>query len=153
MSGVQGSIILDGDLSNVGTVQKIEEIGRISAFPEFRQPYNEMVMLEIPGFKGSFNIEYVTPDKEMEILAVTVSSTGYGEGDKFDLKCNETIWFKNWYLNEVKEGLYLGTSTFACRVPPLTRFNVDFVNASGTRKTVWVGFRMLTASPEQLEQK
>lgn len=150
MSGVQGSIILDGDISNVNRVRKIDEIGRISAFPEFRQPYNEMVSYEVPGAKGQFDVEYTSPNKEMEVLAITVTASGYGEGDKFDLYCNNVIWFKNWYLTEVKEGLFLGTSTFACRVPPNSKFKVEFMNVSGNRKTVWVGFRMLTASAEQL---
>lgn len=132
-----------GVVDVVKRIPRIDEIGRISAFPEFKQPYNEMIMQEIPAIAGTYNMTFNMPDVEVEILAITLTCSGYGKGDFFNMWCNGTQWFKNWYTNEVKEGLFLGTSTFAYKAPANSTMTIEFNNMSGTSKTVWVGFRML----------
>lgn len=141
--GFQANYNVGGEIDRVKNIKYIEEIGRLSAFPEFKQPYNEMIMKEIPAGLGRYRINFTLPDQEVEILGITVTCSGYGKGDHFNLWCNGRQWFKNWYTNEVKEGLFLGTSTFAYRAPANSQIEIEFVNQSETSKTIWVGFRML----------
>lgn len=144
--GFQTNYNVGGTVDLVKRIMKIDEIGRISAFPEFTQPYNEMIMREIPAMDDSFDFVFHMPPEEVEILAITVTCSGYGKGDYFNMWCNGKQWFKNWYTNEVKEGLFLGTSTFAYRAPANSKIDIEFVNKSGTSKTLWIGFRMLVKS-------
>lgn len=137
-----------GVVDIVKRIPRIDEIGRISAFPEFKQPYNEMIMQEIPAIAGAYEMTFNMPNVEVEILCVTLTCSGYGKGDYFNMWCNGVQWFKNWYTNEVKEGLFLGTSTFAYRAPANTVMTIEFNNVSATSKTVWVGFRMLVQGNE-----
>ena len=44
---------------------------------------------------------------------------------------------------EVKEGLYIGTSTYVYVLPPSSKLKLKFVNISGTAKKVWLGVRLL----------
>lgn len=132
-----------GVVDKVKNITRVDEIGRISAFPEFKQPYNEMIQQEIPAMKGSYIMNFNMPDVDCEILCITLTCSGYGKGDYFNMWCNGVQWFKNWYTNEVKEGLFLGTSTFAYKAPANSKMKIEFNNDSGTSKTVWVGFRML----------
>lgn len=131
------------EVKKIPLVERIGEIGRIAAFPEFRQPYNEMIQEKIPSVKEKFTFRFNLPPEETEILAITVTCTGYGEGDYFNMFCNGRQWYKTWYLNEIKEGLFLGTSTFAYKAPANSEIELEFYNDSGTSKTLWVGFRML----------
>lgn len=125
-----------------GSVDEVKRIGGIKNFPDFTQPYNEMIYVDIPALKDTFQIDYETPDEDTELICVTVTATGYHQDDKFDMFCNGNQWFKNWYLSEVKEGLYMGSSTYVCDLPPKTKFKLLFHN-SGTAKRLFVGFRML----------
>jgi hypothetical protein len=149
------SLIVDGDLSSVNEVnrvkeiEKIGEIGRLSAFPEYRQPYNTMIKKDLPAATGSFELVYETNDQPCEILAVTVTCSGYGKDDYFDMYINDRKIFDHWYTSEVKEGLFLGTSTFAYKIPENSKIKVDFFN-NGTSKTVWVGLRMLVPDDKNI---
>ncbi|MGH0051823.1 MAG: hypothetical protein ACQ5SW_00340, partial [Sphaerochaetaceae bacterium] len=84
-----------------GTIDEVKKIGTITNFPDFTQPYNEMVTRDIPAGTDSYQIDYESPDEEMELMAITVTATGYDSKDKYDLYCNDEQWFKNWYLSEV----------------------------------------------------
>lgn len=148
-----GTIDLVKQVNNIGnleggtlnTVKEVERIGSIDGFAQFSQPYNEMVQLAVPAIAGMYAVEYVTPlDRPVEILGLTVTATGYGESDKYDLYCDDQLWFKNWYLQEVKEGLFLGSSTYVYRAAPGTHLKLEFFNDSGTSKILWFGIRMLT---------
>lgn len=125
-----------------GSIDEVKRIGKITNFPEFSQPFNEMVKIDIPGGKDSYQLDYESPDEEMELLAITVTSTGYDHNDKYDLYCEDELWFKNWYLSEVKEGLFIGTSTYVYKLPPKSKFKLIFHN-NGTTKKLFIGFRML----------
>lgn len=127
----------------VDKVKRIDEIGKIVNFPQKTQPYNEMVKLDIPAMEGPQEIIYETPDSDTEILALTVTCSGYGEKDKYDLFVNDKQWFKDWYCSEVREGLFIGSSTFVYSTPPRTTVRLVFHNDSGTAKTLWFGIRML----------
>lgn len=131
-----------------GVVDEVKKIGRIVGFPEFTQPFNEMIKVDIPGVNDVFEITYTTPNEEVEILALTVTCSGYGETDKYDMFVNESQWFKNWYISEIKEGLFLGTSTFVYRTPANTTIKLLFHNNSSTSKTLWLGIRMLISEDQ-----
>lgn len=135
--------IKGGTLNKVETVNRVEEVGKITGFPTKTQPFNEMVKMDIPAIAGTYEVEYETPDKPVEILALTVTCSGYGEKDKYDLHCNGDQWFKDWYCSEVREGLFLGSSTFVYSTPSKTKLKLVFHNDSGTAKTAWFGIRML----------
>ena len=126
-----------------GVVGEVKKIGSIKGFPENTQPFNEMVITRIPAASGDVEIEYVTPPDDVEILAITVTCSGYGETDTYDMFVGDRQWFKNWALSEVKEGLFLGSSTFVYKTESETPIRLVFHNNSGTSKTVWFGIRML----------
>lgn len=132
-------------LDEVTTVKRVDEIGYITGFPELTQPYNTMVKINIPAIVGEYVAEYETPDEPTETLALTVTCSGYGEEDKYDLLVNDQVWFDNWYLSEVREGLFLGSATFVYKTPPKSKMKLIFKNESGTSKTLWFGIRMLRA--------
>ncbi|OQX93138.1 MAG: hypothetical protein B6I17_04115 [Tenericutes bacterium 4572_104] len=140
MSGFNVNYNAGGTVDEVNNIKKIE---KIQGFASFTQPYNKMIKISIPGIIGMQEIEYQTPDFPVEMLAITVSATGYGEEDFYNMYVNEELWFDTWYLQEVKEGLFLGTSTYVKVLEPNTPIKIDFFNQSGTAKTLYIGFRTL----------
>ena len=131
------------EIKKVEEVKMVQEVGHIKGFPTLYKPFNQMITKSIPALKDEYIIEYITPDFPVEIMAITVTCTGYGEQDNYDLYCDNDLWFKDWYCSEVKEGLFLGTSNIVYYSPPNTKFKIIFKNASATSKTVFFGFRML----------
>lgn len=134
------------EVKKIDNITKVEEIGKIVNFPQFTQPFNEMERMRVPAMQGAYTLEYTLPDEPVEILALTVTCSGYGEEDYYNLFCNQDQWFKDWYFSEVKEGLFLGTSTFVYRAAPNTKFKLELHNVSGTGKTLWFGIRTLRKS-------
>ena len=126
-----------------GELDKVKTIENIKNFAKLSQPYNKMVANTIPAVKGVYEIEYISPDKNAELLAIVVTCSGYGEEDFYNLYVNDELWFDTWYPTEVKEGLYIGTSTYVFELDPKTKFRLAFNNVSGTSKKVWLGIRML----------
>lgn len=140
------------DVKNVDTVQDVkmvDEVGHIKGFATHTQPFNTMKMYKIPallkdpltGLDYEFNI--TLPDIDVEIMAMSLTCSGYGEGDHYDMYVNGVQWFDNWYCSEVKEGLFLGTSTYVYAAPPSSNIKLVFKNDSGTSKDIWFGIRML----------
>jgi hypothetical protein len=111
---------------------------------------------EIPAIADSYEVLVQMPDMPVELLGFSISATGYGEMDNYDLWINDKQLFHHWYLQEVKEGLFIGSSTFVYRMLPGTVIRVLFNNESGRRKKLYVGVRALIPSAEQqaeLEQQ
>lgn len=139
------------NLDEVQVVNEVKMIGKIQGFAAMTQPYNVMEMLSIPAGVEVVEKEILLPDQEVEVLAITVTCSGYGEDDKYNLWFNDQLWFKDWYCSEVKDGLFLGTSTYVYSAPAKSKIRIAFKNASMTSKRVWVGVRMLVAtSPKDI---
>ena len=102
-----------------------------------------MVAMAVQAMAQKYLLEYESPDKDAELLALVVTCSGYGEEDYYNLYVNDELWFETWYPTEVKEGLYIGTSTYVYKLEPKTKFKLEFNNVSGTSKNVWLGVRML----------
>lgn len=134
------------NVSNIENVNTIEEINKIRGFASKTQPYNLMTYIDIPAMKGEYEEIMFLPSQEVEILAISLTCSGYGEDDHYDLYFNDRIWFDNWYCAEVKEGLFLGSSTYVYAAPPNSKIKIVFKNDSGTSKKVWIGVRMLIDS-------
>lgn len=126
-----------------GEVDKVKYVERIKNFAQLSQPYNKMIAATIPALKGKYLLEYESPDKDAELLALVVTCSGYGEEDFYNLYVNDELWFDTWYPTEVKEGLFIGTSTYVYQIENKTKFRLEFENVSGTSKKVWLGVRML----------
>ena len=124
-------------------VKRVNYVDRIRNFAYLSQPYNKMVMMNVPAIEGVYDLEWVSPYEDMELLAITVTCTGYGENDYYNLWVNDELWFDTWFPTEVKEGLYVGTSTYVYVLPPESKIHMKFVNISGTAKKVWMGVRLL----------
>ena len=143
------NIDLVDEVTKVGTVQSVndvklvDEVGKIRGFASKTQPYNTMQMYEIPALKGDHDFTFTLPAVDIELLAITLTCSGYGEDDHYDLFVNGVQWFKDWYCSEVKEGLFLGTSTYIYAAPSNSEIKLIFKNDSGTAKKVWLGVRML----------
>lgn len=144
-----------GDVDNVQNVQDVQnvslvaEVGKVNGFATLTQPYSTMEQFEVPALykdpstNKDFEFEIFLPDENVEILSISVTCSGYGENDHYDLFFNDKQWFKDWYCSEVKEGLFLGTSTYVYAAPPNSKIKLIFKNDSGTSKKVWLGVRML----------
>ena len=137
-----------------GELDKVKYIEEIKNFAQLSQPYNKMVAMSIPAISGMYELEYESPDRDVELIALVVTCSGYGEEDYYNLYVNNELWFETWYPTEVKEGLYIGTSTYVYKLEPKTKFKLEFNNVSGTSKKVWLGIRMLVEkgykkSPEE----
>ena len=124
-------------------VRKVDYVQEIKNFAQLAQPYNKMTMINVPAIAGTYDLDYESPDEEMELLSIVVTCTGYGENDYYNLWVNDELWFDTWFPTEVKEGLYIGTATYVYKLPPKSKFKMRFVNISGTSKKVWLGVRLL----------
>ncbi|AGF59575.1 hypothetical protein B0P06_006043 [Clostridium saccharoperbutylacetonicum] len=131
------------NLQDVENVKYLNEIGKIRGFATKTQPYNFMEEFEIPALKDNYTFTMNLPSVDCEILAITLTCSGYGEDDHYDLFFNDVQWFKDWYCSEVKEGLFLGTSTYVYAAPANSAIKLIFKNDSGTQKKIWLGVRML----------
>lgn len=138
--------VAGGELDKVKYVKYVNEIKN---FAQLSQPYNKMTMINVPAIAGVYDLDYISPDEEMELLAITVTCSGYGENDYYNLWVNDELWFDTWFPTEVKEGLYIGTSTYVYKLAPQSRIKMKFVNMSGTAKKVWLGVRMLKNPTKQ----
>ena len=138
--GFQAVYVAGGELDKVKNVKYIEEIKN---FAQLSQPYNKMVQMNVAATTGIYDLSYVSPDEETELLALVVTCSGYGENDYYNLYVNDELWFDTWFPTEVKEGHYIGTSTYVYKLPPNSNILLRFVNISGTSKKVWLGIRML----------
>lgn len=132
-----------------GEIDKVKYVNEIKNFAQLSQPYNKMTMINIPAIAGVYDLDYTSPDENMELLAITVTCSGYGENDYYNLWVNDELWFDTWFPTEVKEGLYIGTSTYVYKLAPKSRFKMKFVNISGTAKKLWLGVRMLRNPTKQ----
>lgn len=124
-------------------VRKVDYVKEIKNFAQLSQPYNKMVMMNVPAIAGVYDLDYTSPGEDMELLSFVVTCSGYGENDYYNLWVNDELWFDTWFPTEVKEGLYIGTATYVYKLPPASKIKLKFVNISGTSKKVWLGIRML----------
>lgn len=143
----------------VDTVKKVEEIGRletigyiegINGFAQNTQPYNTMKMINVRVDEPIVYTSIVLPDQEAELIAFSVTCSGYGEDDRYDIYVNDQIIFDNWYCAEVREGIFLGSSSWVFRVPPRTEVKMVFHNSSKTPKKLWFGVRSIINPTEEL---
>ena len=138
--GFHVAYVAGGELDKV---RKVDYVQEIKNFAQLSQPYNKMTMINVPAIAGIYDLDYESPDEDMELLSLVVTCTGYGENDYYNIWVNDELWFDTWFPTEVKEGLYIGTSTYVYKLPPKSKFKMRFVNISGTSKKVWLGVRML----------
>ena len=138
--GFEVVYVAGGELDKVKQVNYVKEIKN---FAQLSQPYNKMTMINVPAIAGVYDLDYTGPAEETELLSLVVTCTGYGENDYYNLFVNDELWFDTWFPTEVKEGLYIGTSTYVYKLPPSSKLKLKFVNISGTAKKVWLGVRLL----------
>jgi len=124
-------------------VKKVDYVKEIKNFAQLPQPYNKMVMMNVPAMEGIYTLEWTSPEEPMELLSLVVTCSGYGENDYYNLYVNNERWFDTWFPTEVKEGLYIGTATYVYKLESESKFILKFVNMSGTAKKVWLGIRLL----------
>ena len=127
----------------IDKVKHVKYVNEIKNFAQLSQPYNKMQMINIPAVEGCFDLDYESPNEEMELISLIVTCSGYGENDYFNLWVNDELWYDTWFPTEVKEGLFTGTSTYVYKLPPQSKIKLRFVNISGTSKKLWMGVRML----------
>lgn len=139
------------NVNEVKVVGEIKHLGGIQGFATKTQPYSTMIKIDAPASIELISEEIQLPEKEVEVLAITVTCSGYGEDDYYDLWFNDNLWFDKWYCSEVKDGLFLGSSTYVYLAPANSKIRINFHNTSRTSKKVWVGVRMLVDKDEQEE--
>lgn len=126
-----------------GELDEVKYVKKIKNFAQLTQPYNKMVMMNVPAITGVYDLDYTSPDETLEIMSIVVTCSGYGENDYYNVFVNDELWYDTWFPTEVKEGLYIGTSTYVRELEPQSNIKLKFVNMSGTAKKVWLGVRML----------
>lgn len=126
-----------------GEIDKVKYVQKIKNFAQLTQPYNKMVAMNVPAILGVYELEYESPAEDTELLAIVVTCSGYGENDYYNIYVNDELWFDTWFPTEVKEGHYIGTSTYVYELPASSKIKLKFVNISGTAKKVWLGVRLL----------
>lgn len=155
--GFQVVYVADGELTKVKRVNRVEyladgqlslvkQVGyvdRIRNFAYLNQPYNKMLVMNIPAIVGTYELQYESPDEDTELLSIVVTCSGYGEDDYYNMWVNGELWFDTWFPTEVKEGLFIGTSSYVYPCDPRTPFLLKFRNTSGTAKKLWLGLRFL----------
>lgn len=124
-------------------VKRVEYVKEIKNFAQLSQPYNKMVLMNIPAIEDVYTLTWTSPNEDMELLSLVVTCSGYGENDYYNLWVNNERWFDTWFPTEVKEGLYIGTAAYVYKLEPESNFVLKFVNMSGTAKKVWLGIRLL----------
>ena len=62
-------------------VRKVDYVQEIKNFAQLAQPYNKMTMINVPAIAGIYDLDYESPDEDMELLSLVVTCTGYGEND------------------------------------------------------------------------
>jgi hypothetical protein len=124
-------------------VKRVEYVDKIKNFAQLPQPYNKMVMMNVPAIKGVYDLTWISPEEKTELLSLVVTCSGYGENDYYNLYVNNERWFETWFPTEVKEGLYIGTATYVYELEPQSEIKMKFVNMTGTAKKVWLGIRLL----------
>ena len=130
-------------------VKRIDYVDRIRNFAYLSQPYNKMLMMNLPAIQGVYDLDWVSPDENMELLSFVVTCSGYGENDYYNLYVNNELWFDTWFPTEVKEGLYIGTAAYVYQLPAESKIKMKYVNMSGTSKKVWLGIRLLREKKEE----
>ena len=85
------------------SVDKVQYLEKIKNFAQLSQPYNKMTMMNIPAIDGVYEMEYISPDEEMELVSIVVTCSGYGENDYYNLYVNDELWFDTWF----PDGRYL----------------------------------------------
>lgn len=143
--GFEVTYVADGELSKVNYVNKIKN------FAQLTQPYSKMTMINIPAIEGVYDLDYESPAEDTELLSLVVTCSGYGENDYYNLYVNNELWFDTWFPTEVKEGLYIGTSTYVYQLPASSKIKLKFVNISGTAKKLWLGVRLLKNPAKETE--
>ncbi len=138
--GFQVVYVAGGELDKVKRVEYVKEIKN---FAQLSQPYNKMIMMNIPAVKGVYDLTWTSPNENMALLSLVVTCSGYGENDYYNLYVNNERWFDTWFPTEVKEGLYIGTAAYVYKLESQSDFLLKFVNMSGTAKKVWLGVRLL----------
>lgn len=144
--GFEVTYVAGGELDKV---RKVNYVEKIKNFAQLSQPYNKMVSINIPAIAGVYDLDYTSPDETTELLSLVVTCSGYGENDYYNLYVNDELWFDTWFPTEVKEGLYIGTSTYVYELPPSSNIKLKFVNISGTAKKIWLGVRMLKSQTKE----
>lgn len=136
------NIVNMDNVNNVNVVASVDEIKRIKGFPSKTRPYNVGHKFSVPAQEGDFVFDIPMLDVDYEILSLCVTCSGYGEDDSWDLYYNDEKWFDHWYTSEVKEGLFLGTSTYVFCAEANSKFKLIFHN-TGQQKTIYFGVRTL----------
>ena len=67
-------------------VRRVEYVNEIKNFAQLSQPYNKMKMINIPAIAGVYDLDYISPDEDLELLSFVVTCTGYGENDYYNFK-------------------------------------------------------------------
>lgn len=124
-------------------VKRVEYVNEIKNFAQLPQPFNQMSMINIPAIAGTYDLDYTSPNEDMELLSLVVTCSGYGENDYYNIWVNDELWFDTWFPTEVKEGLYIGTAAYVYKLRANSKFKMTYVNISGTAKKVWLGVRLL----------
>ena len=56
-------------------VRRVEYVNEIKNFAQLSQPYNKMKMINIPAIAGVYDLDYISPDEDLELLSFVVTCT------------------------------------------------------------------------------
>ncbi|WP_395894981.1 hypothetical protein ACH2FV_19440 (plasmid) [Bacillus safensis subsp. safensis] len=141
MSEVNASIVLGGDLDNLGRLVG----GRLDYpfMPRKTLPYIEGLQMTLPGVVETFDLKY-TPQQDIELCSIAVGANRYHPTDSWSVFVGEeeelNYICKNIYTKEVPEGIQLMAVKLIKAGETIT-FRFD--NRGGKSKYVWINYQGL----------
>lgn len=129
---------------NAGGV--IDEVKKIhfpaNVFPneKFLKDYTKGLRIDMPAMVAGYHAEFTVP-WDCHLVGIATASTGYYDGDFWELFLDEEKRIETCYTKEVPEAKSL-TKIFPT-IPAGTVVKVVFENASGTSKQVYFDIEFL----------
>ena len=131
-----------------GTLDQVSYVSKIANMPSYVIPFAEMIKSVVPNEAGVFDMEYILPDRSVELFEIWFSCEGAGPDDRIHVYIGDAPWVHDWYLSPGMNQISVGPGGFVKRIDAGTKIKIQFVNVSLVEKTVYAGFRMLAKELE-----
>lgn len=118
-------------------------------FPKYKNVYNTGMRQDIPPLMQAFEFPLtLDSNNKFELRSLQFSSTGYKDGDYFNLYKNNQLILNHIYTKELGQSIiFKPIVKFNPEVQDILKF--EFVNGTGTSKVIWVDFDFATLKPVQ----
>ena len=117
-------------------------------YPTKQIPYSKGQMLEVEESIDVYT-KVLTLPFDVEMLSVAIACSNYNVEDSWSLYVNNEIVTDEIYTKDLPEGIFLMAVWDIAKGTPI---KLDFNNASGVEKKVWVTYQFLRDDGELIEE-